>query len=44
MYRYGFVYGGVVKWFYAANEEEARKQYALIYGIDAGDLIERKPW
>jgi len=44
MYRYGFIFAGKVRWFYAASEEEARKQYKLIYGVEALDLVERKPW
>lgn len=43
-YRYGFEYNGLVKWFYAESEVDARKSFEKLFGTPAGDLIERKRW
>lgn len=43
-YKYGFMYKGLVKWFYATDEEDARAKYLKHYGEKAGDLVERQRW
>jgi len=43
-YIYKFMYAAKEVFFYAASEEDARKQFAETFGIQAGELLQRRNW